>query len=249
MKYDKHSEVIKFILNEIKTGNRGEIPQDIYYKYFRFRYNFFKYIGVSELSNLYDYKKQVMDYIEQLYPFCFMALDELSYFPEVLNKYIYLLGGNKKDIEEIYEILKKVPIKNIDRNYYITNYDHSWPEESVNLANTLGTSVEEYQESNLYDVLMKIDDKYIDNYMWYLCINNVFNNKEKFEAVFSDLVLIVDENNILYVAEGNHRVFSYLALLKIREHLGLENRSMNFELKKKVLKYNIKTQEISAFSM
>lgn len=241
MECDKYSKEIEFILREIKTGNRGDISSDIYSNYFSFRYNFFKYIGVSELSNLCDYQQQVTEYIEQVSPFCFMNLDDLTDFPETLTKYILLLGGSENDVEEICKILKNTPVQNVDVDYYMGNYENSFVQRSVNLNDILGTSILSYQKSNLYDVLEQLEDKSVDNYMWYLCINNVFNNKEKCEEVFAGVGLIEDENSNLYVMEGNHRIFSYLALLKIRDYLGIESESRNFSFEKTVLKYITKT--------
>ena len=43
---------------------------------------------------------------KQLYPFCFMVPGGLTEFPEMLTKYIYLLGGKEIDVEAICEILK-----------------------------------------------------------------------------------------------------------------------------------------------
>lgn len=248
MKNDKYNKVIRFILNEIKTGKRDEIPQDISKVYYIFRHNFFKYIGVGELSNLYDYRQQVLEYIEQSYPFCFMENNNLLHFPEVLNKYIRLFGGSEKDIEEICKILKNVTIRNMERQYYNNNYEGFFIDEDVNLESIVGTSIEAYHATNLYDVLSKIDDKRLDNYMWYLCINSVFNNKEKFKTIFSDIGLVADENNNLFVAEGNHRIFSYLALSKIREYFGLKNRSMDFRLEKTSIKCYAIPEETSGFS-
>lgn len=241
MQYDKHSKEMKFILNEIKTGSRGEISTDIYSNYFSFRNNFFNYIGVGELSDLCDYQQQVMEYMEQAYPFCFMKLDDLSEFPEALTKYVLLLGGKEKDVEEIREILKSTSIENIDSDHYVSNYESSLVKRNVNLTDVLGTSVTTYQKSNLYEVLAETDDKYVDNYMWYLCVNNVFNNKEKHDKIFEGIGLIADENDGLYVMEGNHRIFSYLALLKIRDYLGLKSESINFSFEKTILKYRSKT--------
>ena len=248
MVIERYNKEIEFILNEIKSGNRGEIPKDIYINYFRFRKNFFKYIGVGELSNLYNYPQQVIEYIEQVSPFCFMELDYLSDFPETLTKFICLLGGKEEDREAICDMLKNTHIKNINMNdeYYQNQYESTYAQMNVNLTEILGTAVVLYQGSNLYEVLEKIDDKHIENYMWYLCINNIFNNKEKYDEIFSGIGLIADQDNNLFVTEGNHRIFSYLALLKIRNYLGLKDESINFQIEQTILKLKSNTDGMSS---
>lgn len=231
MNFNKYEKIINFIIQELKTGKRNEIPKDIYFEYFTFRMHFFKYLGISELSNLRDYSEQVLAYINDTTPYCFIAPLDRQELDDALRFYIVSLGGNSKQADEIFELLKNTSMTNINKDFnYSNNHPAVFEHTSINLNNIVGTTINAYQSTNLYDALNAIDDKGVSSFMEYLIINNVFNNQEKFNEVFKGIATIIDKNGNIYINEGNHRVFTYITLLKIRDYLGLESKSKNFEI-------------------
>lgn len=224
MEFEIYEKTRQFILDEIRNDSiRKEIPEDIFLNYAMFRQNFFGYMGVSGLSNLRDYSTFVERYLEESWPFCCKS-DAIIDVESAIAFYVRSKGGNAETQEAIIDYLKSVEVRSVDKIKYESR---NFQECVVNYANVVGTTVDAYKADNLYDTLKKLEDKNLP-YMEYLILNNIFCDLQSFLKVFDGVCLNCDEFGNLYVSEGNHRVFSYLALLKIREFLGIDSPSENF---------------------
>lgn len=230
MELKDYKKVFQHIVDEINNNLQNDIPYDISEEYYIFRKNFFNYIGVSQYSELCKYSQQVLKYIEDTYPYCFKSVVNTS-VDEAIWQYVLSVGGTQEQFDHIIDMLKNIKITNIDKlqvRKMLDNFEMDVVEQDINIGKTIGTSVKKYQYGNLYDVLKSINDKNFNSYISYLVINNVFNDETKFKKVFMGLSVVIDQDNNVYVNEGNHRIFTYVAILRIRDYLGLNTPSETY---------------------
>lgn len=232
MEIERYNNVFKYIVNKIKNNdNSDEIPLDISLEYYTFTENFFKYLGISQYSELLDHSNQALEYIDKTFPYCFMRIDNKT-VDEAIKLYVLSLGKTYKEVPEIIEKLKNIKMQHISNQEIREKIDNSEmyeDKEYITINNIYGTSVKKYQLDNLYDVLLAINDKNINSYINYLIVNNIFNDEKQFQKIFQGMLVIKDYTGKQYISEGNHRIFTYLGLIKIREFLNISNECKEFK--------------------
>jgi len=152
---------------------------------------------------------------------------------DAIKLYVLSLGGTQEQVNEIINIFKNTQMKHIDKKHIremLEKSEMKVEEANVDISEVIGTSVKNYQYSNLYDVLKAINDKNLNSYISYLVLNNIFNNEKKFKKLFHGISITIDNNGSVYVNEGNHRIITYIALLKIREYLKIHSESKNYQV-------------------
>lgn len=233
METEKYNKIFNYIVQKIKTNDYSDdLPMDIGLQYYTFTKNFFNYIGVSEYSELLDYAPEALDYIDKTFPYCFMRVDNKT-VDDAIKLYVISQGGTNEQVPTIIEHLKKTKMTHINQEEISSKNELSEmyeDEQPLTIGDIAGTSVSSYQQDNLYDVLVAINDKNINSYINYLVVNNVFNDEQRFRKVFKGMFITIDKEGNKYINEGNHRTFTYLLLSKIRSYLNVENNSQNFQV-------------------
>ena len=228
MNIDKYKKLYKYIID----NNYDEITSELLLEYYEFTKNFSNYIGINQYAELSPYHYQVVDYLNKTFPYCFMRLENQT-LEETIELYVISLGGTKQEVPLVIDKLKQTKMQHIDRNQIrqkLENQEIYNQEEFITLNNIVGTTVPKYQLSNLYETLESINDKNINSYIKYLIVNNVFEDEKHFQKVFKGISLYQNDLGNNYINEGNHRIFTYIALLKIREILKINTNSSNYQV-------------------
>lgn len=231
MNMEVYKKTFDYIVNKVTNKTNDEISNDITLEYYNFVQNFTKYLGINPYSELSDYTNQVLDYLDKTFPFSFMKVDNKN-VEEAIKLYVLSLGGTLNHVPYIIELLKQTKMKHIDKKYIKELLDQDQiqiVEDDIELDHIIGSSVSKYQNNNLYEILENIHDKNINGYISYLINNNVFSNEQQFKKVFSGISITKDSNGNTYVNEGNHRIFTYIALLKIRDFFNVSTDSKHFK--------------------
>lgn len=193
---------------------------------YRFKENFFNSIRKIPLGNkLQDYSSQVMEYLNNSFPFCFginIRDDLFELAPGIedftfdLAYYAMAIGATDEQMATIKDVLKSQKIINVPRmerektEFGAENY------RRVSLDSVLGTTTRIYQADNLFDVLARINDKKVSSFIQYIMQNGGVENSQ---AIFHGMHFDEDQDKNLYVSEGNHRVFVYKLLKAVKEHI------------------------------
>lgn len=125
-------------------------------------------------------------------------------------------GANEEQVEQIIPMLQSINIKSLGENYHMFLEGES--KSVVNAKDVVGSTVKYYNGDNLYDLLVCIDDKRVENYINYLMCDNVFN-RDNINGVMNGVAGVVDEDGNLFVSEGNHRILTLKALIAIKEYI------------------------------
>lgn len=238
MDIERYKKVVNYIIEKITNKTTEDIPDDISLEYYHFTKNFTNYLGIDQYSDLSDYKEQVFEYITKTFPYSFMTIDNKSLY-ESIKLYVQSLGKRMAEVPFIGLNFMYTTMQHINKKDVRDSLEQGKMqiiEEPISLNNISGTTVSKYQKYNLYDILSSINDKNINSYIHYLVNNNVFEDEEKFQQVFSGISITQDENGNLYVNEGNHRIFTYIALLKIRDILEIPTKSKDFKVNATIYK-------------
>lgn len=238
MDIETYKKTFDYIVDRITNKNNSEVPSEISLEYYTFCENFTKYLGVSQYSELSDYRNQVLEYLDKTFPYSFMKIDNKN-VEDAIKLYVTSLGFSQDKVPFIILKLHSIKMKHIDKKnirYLLEQEQMQVLDESIQLDNIVGTSVSKYQNDNLYDILKNINDKNINSYISYLINNNVFDDELHFQKVFSGISITKDQNNNQYINEGNHRIFTYIALLTIRDFLNIPTKSKTFNVNATVYK-------------
>ena len=185
-----------------------------------------KFFILSQYANKLDefdeYENVSEDLIKKEVP---VILHLESIIPEILNGLLDLkmIELNMcSDVQANIDILKNIKMKN-GENGGQTKILNTYTKQSVDTNLICGSMVEKYKCLSLYDVLLQINDKRINRYIEYIMINGGIENCKS--SIFDDVVLSQDQSGKMYVAEGNHRIFTYKALKSLKsfiEHKKIE---------------------------
>lgn len=241
MDIETYKKTFDYIVDRITNKNNSEVPSEISLEYYTFCQNFTKYLGISQYSELSDYRNQVLEYLSKTFPYSFMKIDNKN-IEDAIKLYVTSLGFSQDKVPFIILKLHSIKMKHIDKKNIrdlLEQEQMQVLDETVQLDNIVGTSVSKYQNDNLYDILKNINDKNINSYISYLINNNVFDDELHFQKVFSGISITKDQNNNQYINEGNHRIFTYIALLTIRDFLNIPTKSKIFNVNATVYKSKV----------
>lgn len=241
MDIETYKKTFDYIVDRITNKNNSEVPSEISLEYYTFCQNFTKYLGISQYSELSDYRNQVLEYLSKTFPYSFMKIDNKN-IEDAIKLYVTSLGFSQDKVPFIILKLHSIKMKHIDKKNIrdlLEQEQMQVLDETVQLDNIVGTSVSKYQNDNLYDILKNINDKNINSYISYLINNNVFDDELHFQKVFSGISITKDQNNNQYINEGNHRIFTYIALLTIRDFLNIPTKSKTFNVNATVYKSKV----------
>lgn len=88
------------------------------------------------------------------------------------------------------------------------------------LIQLYGSIFEEYRGENLYDTMLKINDKRIERYIEYIMVNGGLENSS---SIYDGICLDETPNGTRYVSEGNHRILTYKILKCIKDFITSQN--------------------------
>ena len=187
-----------------------------------FKENFFRTINKNPFSSkLEDYKKEALAYLESSYPFCFNIelrdSFELMYddsFGTDMIFYAMCLEASNEKIRGLKDALESKKMKSLPKAEKI-DFQEEPSKGRVNIEDIKGSSVPQYNANNLWELLLKIDDKNVRRYIEYIMKNGGLSVNQ--QQTFSGVALCQDEDDNLFVGEGNHRIITYMALKTIRE--------------------------------
>jgi len=222
-KLDSNTEFDKEI-EERRKEEFAEEYSEINLKVYTFKQNFFRSIGKSSIGNsLEDYREQALAYLEGSFPFCF-EIDLLNsedlwmynFWGIDIAFYAMCLGASEEQLGQLKDFLKNQKTIQFNNTGGI-KYQSEPVKNNVSIDNIQGSALETYQADNLFDILVKINDKNIKRYIEHIMKNNgglTYGNK-----IFDGVCVLQDEENNVFVEEGNHRVLTYKVLKAIKEYI------------------------------
>jgi hypothetical protein len=241
MEIEQYKKVFNYILDKITYENIGEVPDNISLEYYTFCQNLTKYLGINSYEELYNCREQVLEYLSNTFPYSFQKVDNKN-IDDAIKLYVISLGETIDKVPLVISMLQQTKMTHINKKTIrdlLETKEMEIIDEPVQLDNILGTSVSKYQNDNLYDLLVNINDKNINSYISYLINNNIFNDEKQFQKVFSGISVTIDQNDNKYINEGNHRILTYLALIKIRDFLNISTQSKTFKTNATVYKKTV----------
>lgn len=201
------------------------IPDDLSFqiseKIYCFKENFLKFVGKNPFNaDIKDYKKDVIDYMNNAYPYCLEFggnIENFSNLDDALIYYAKSRGASEEQLEQIIPMLKGIKMPVTETKEY--HYDFSDSDKELVSLDQIGCSLHsKYRGESLYDTIVAVNDKNISNFINYLVVNNVFN-ASYVERTMNGIACYKDNDNNLFVLEGNHRVITLKALKAIREYV------------------------------
>lgn len=153
------------------------------------------------MMHIGDYKEEILTYLEQTFPFCFMK------YPEVHFK------DSKNIIQFLYQVYGvseegKVAIQNVptEKEEDIESYPIlSSTYEMVPLKDVVGSSIPKYGNGNWIETILEVDDKNFFGFILYIMQNNIFHYSERKESILKGMS--ADEvDGKFWINEGNHRM-------------------------------------------
>lgn len=208
-----------------KKDLEGEEWSDLKGHLYKFKENFFRSIGKSPFQvSLTDYKKEAQEYLERTYPFCFgidlRSTQEMFYESGInleLEFYAMSLGATDEQLLKMKDALKEVKLQDIGEEKSVKRGSKIPPVKGkISLDLIKGSSVDAYRADNLYEALMKIDDKHVSNFIEFLILKDYEKNAD---TIFAGTCVDLDEAGNYYVSEGNHRVLTAKALRFVKEFI------------------------------
>ena len=219
-KLDPSTEIVEEIEERTK-GAREYSYSPINLSLYAFRENFLKAKGKNMVScSLEDFRQEALEYLENSFPFCFnIDLSDIHMmrkdsFRVALAFYAMCLGASEEQLKEMETILQSERTLEFGETGII-NYQGDPFKRKINIDKIKGSAVDNYQGSNLYDILLKINDKNASRYIEYIMRNGGL----KESSVFNGICLYETEENDIFVSEGNHRILTYKVLKIIREYI------------------------------
>lgn len=211
----------KYILDYL-SGNESEdeLSFELNSLVYVFKENLLRQFGKNPFNgDIRNYKVAALNYLNSSYPYCFAfggCVKQFDTLDDSLCFFARNCGANEEQVEQIIPMLQSINIKSLGENYHMFLEGES--KSVVNAKDVVGSTVKYYNGDNLYDLLVCIDDKRVENYINYLMRDNVFNRND-INGVMNGVSGVIDEDGNLFVSEGNHRILTLKALIAIKEYI------------------------------
>jgi len=202
---------------------------------YAFMENFSRVHQIPYNSDIRQHIPAVINYLKASYPYCFFLNGSIKTkdMDSALIYYAkYCLKVSDDKLADVIPTLQSRVLDIVDVDYSISRNER----ERLFYVNGInGSSVDKYKHLSLYDTLCSLDDKNIGSFINWIVVNGAVDVPSR--AFPNDTPVLYGEKNGLIVAEGNHRLFTIMALQKLRNKFLTFNDLGPLPAKGKILTY------------
>ncbi len=211
--FERYNAYIEERMHDVYNSELNDML-DYYINIFKENYSRILYKSVNNIS--IEENRHATDYLENTFPYCFFK-DGMVDTKDLDSALIYFAKNNlraKDDkLKDIIPVLKTMSVRLLD-DFNIDNYAFSYG--LYRYSDICGTVNPKYQRDNLYETLHALDDYDLKKYINYVMVMDGLTSPRNIKVF--DPILFVDNQafqKMLYVVEGNHRLFACKALYEI----------------------------------